>query len=256
MILVMSGTADGRELVQELNRRGKKLLTTVATAYGASLYEDMGLGELCVEGKLDKNGLVKFIEENGIDTIIDATHPYAKEASKNAIEASQVKGIRYIRLERNSTQLPQSPRSHLVKMAKDLEEAVELSSSLGNRILVTTGYNSLPSFTRLRHKNDLVVRILPVPEHIQGCIKLGIPPWNIHALQGPFSREFNRATIREFNIDVVVTKDGGKEAKTLEKIEACLEEGIPIVVIQRPSLDYPLVCYSIQEVLEVVGDGL
>src|SRR3989338_4053192 len=102
MILVMSGTADGRELVQELNRRGKKLLTTVATAYGSSLYEDMGLSELCVEGKLDKNGLVKFIEDNGIDTIIDATHPYAKEASKNAIAACQVKGIRYIRLERNS----------------------------------------------------------------------------------------------------------------------------------------------------------
>ena len=246
MILVMSGTADGRELVQELNRRGKKLLTTVATAYGSALYEDMGLGELCVEGKLDKNGLVKFIEENGIDTIIDATHPYAKDASKNAIAACKTKGVRYIRLERNSTQLPQSPLLHIVK---DLEEAVELSSSLGNRILVTTGYNSVSSFIRLKHKNDLVVRILPVPEHIQGCIKMGIPPWNIHALQGPFSKEFNRATIREFNIDVVVTKDGGKEAKTLEKIEACLEEGIPIVVIQRPSLDYPLVCSSIQEVL-------
>ncbi|MDI6761165.1 MAG: precorrin-6A reductase [Candidatus Brocadiaceae bacterium] len=249
MILVMSGTADGRELVQELNRRGKKLLTTVATAYGASLYEDMGLGGLCVEGRLDKAGLIKFIEENGIDTIVDATHPYAKEASKNAIEACQVKGVRYIRLERNSTQLPQSPLLHIVK---DMGEAIELSSSLGNRILVTTGYNSLPSFIRLRHKNDLVVRILPVPEHIQGCIKMGIPPWNIHALQGPFSKEFNRATIREFNIDVVVTKDGGKEAKTLEKIEACLEEGIPIVVIQRPSLDYPSVCSSIQEVLERV----
>ncbi len=252
MILVMSGTADGRELVQELNRRGKKLLTTVATAYGATLYEDIGLGNLCREGRLDREGLMKLIEENGIDTVIDATHPYAKEASKNAIEACKARGVRYIRLERDSTQLPQSPRLHLVKMAKDLEEAVELSGSLGNRILVTTGYNSVSSFIRLKHKNDLVVRILPVPEHIQGCIKLGIPPWNIQALQGPFSREFNRATIREFNIDVVVTKDGGKEARTLEKIEACLEEGIPIVVIQRPSLDYPLVCSSIKEVLELV----
>ncbi len=58
--------------------------------------------------------------------------------------------------------------------------------------------------------------------------------------------------MREFNIDVVVTKDGGQEAKTLEKIEACLEEGIPIVVIQRPSLDYPVVCTSIKEILELV----
>ncbi|MFN3467395.1 MAG: precorrin-6A reductase [Candidatus Brocadiales bacterium] len=249
MIMVMSGTVDGRELVQELARQGKKLLTTVATAYGSALYEDMGLSDLCVEGRMDKAGLIKFIEENGIDTIIDATHPYAKEASKNAMEACKTKGVRYIRFERDSTQLPKSPLLHTVK---DLEDAVELASTLGKRILVTTGYNSISSFIRLRYKNDLVVRILPVPEHIQGCIKLGIPPWNIHALQGPFSKEFNRATIKEFNIDVVVTKDGGKEAKTLEKIEACLEEGIPIVVIQRPSLDYPLVCSSIKEVMELV----
>ncbi|HHT9120943.1 MAG TPA: precorrin-6A reductase [Candidatus Hypogeohydataceae bacterium YC41] len=249
MILVMSGTADGRELVDELNRRGKKLITTVATPYGAALYEDMGLSELCVEGRLDKEGLIKFIEENNIDTIIDATHPYAKEASKNAMDACKAKRIRYIRFERDSTPLTQSP---LLRVVKDLEQAVELSSTLGKRILITTGYNSVSSFIRLRYKNDLVVRILPVPEHIQGCIKMGIPPWNIHALQGPFSKEFNRATIREFNIDVVVTKDGGKEAKTLEKIEACLEEGIPIVVIQRPSLDYPLVCSSIQEILKLV----
>lgn len=252
MILVLSGTADGRELVNELSRQGKKLVTTVTTSYGAALYEDMGLGKLCMEGKLDKEGLIKFIEGNDIDTIIDATHPYAKEASKNAIGACKAKGIRYIRFERNSTQLPQSPLLHLVKKVKDLEEAVELSSTLGKRILVTTGYNSVASFIRLKYKNDLVVRILPVPEHIQGCIKMGIPPWNIHALQGPFSKDFNRATIREFNIDVVVTKDGGREAKTLEKIEACLEEGIPIVVIQRPNLDYPLVCSSIKEVLELV----
>jgi precorrin-6A/cobalt-precorrin-6A reductase len=249
MILVMSGTSDGRELVNELNKQGKKLLTTVTTPYGASLYEGMGLRELCIEGKLNKEGLIKFIEANGIDTIVDATHPYAREASRNAIEACKAKGIRYIRFERNATRLPQSP---LVHMVRDLEEAVELSSTLGNRILVTTGYNSVSSFVRLRNKNDLVVRILPVPEHIQGCIKLGIQPWNIHALQGPFSKEFNRATLREFNINVVVTKDGGKEAKTLEKIEACLEEGIPIVVIQRPDLDYPLVCSSIKEILEVV----
>jgi precorrin-6A/cobalt-precorrin-6A reductase len=249
MILVMSGTADGRELVRELSRRGKKLLTTVATAYGAALYEDMGLGELCAEGRLDKEGLIKFIEDNGFDTIIDATHPYAVEASKNAIEACRTKGIRYIRLERNSTKLPQSPLLHT---ARNLEEAVKLSSKLGRRILVTTGYNSIASFIRLRYSHDLIARILPVPEHIQGCIKMGIPPWNIHALQGPFSKEFNRTTIREFSIDVVVTKDGGQEARTLEKVEACLEEGIPIVVIQRPSLEYPTVCSSIKEVLELV----
>jgi precorrin-6A/cobalt-precorrin-6A reductase len=82
---------------------------------------------------------------------------------------------------------------------------------------------------------------------------MGIPPWNIIALQGPFSKEFNIATFREFGIEVVVTKDGGKEAKTLEKVEACLETGIPIVIIQRPKLDYPVMYSSIDELLNGLG---
>ena len=57
---------------------------------------------------------------------------------------------------------------------------------------------------------------------------------------------------RNFNIDVVVTKDGGREAKTQEKIDACLETETPLVIIQRPVLNYPCVCSSIEETLKLI----
>ncbi len=131
-----------------------------------------------------------------------------------------------------------------------VKEAVEVAGRLGNRILLTTGFNSIKDFIGLRDgQHELIVRILPVPEHIARCLEMGIQPWHILALQGPFSKEFNIANFREFNIDVVVTKDGGREAKTQEKVEACMESGIPIVIIGRPRLDYPVVYSSIDKLL-------
>ncbi|MFQ5957261.1 MAG: precorrin-6A/cobalt-precorrin-6A reductase, partial [Candidatus Brocadiales bacterium] len=69
MILVMSGTADGREIVRELHQRGAKVLTTVATPYGEELFKVMGLGHLCVKGRLDGDALLRFIDENKVNTI-------------------------------------------------------------------------------------------------------------------------------------------------------------------------------------------
>lgn len=249
MILVMSGTADGRQIVRELHQAGAKVLTTVATPYGEKLFKAAGLGHLCVRGRLDGDALLNFIDENQVDTVIDATHPYAANASLNAMQACATKNIKYIRFQREGTPLPESPLIHTVK---SVNEAVEVAGRLGKRVLLTTGFNSVKDFIRLKDDNnhELIVRILPVPEHISRCIEMGISQRNILALQGPFSKEFNTANFREFNIDVVVTKDGGKEAKTLEKIEACLESQIPIVIIQRPKLDYPIMYSSIDELVE------
>ncbi len=243
----MSGTADGREIVRELDRAGARVLTTVATPYGQKVFEDMGLGHLCVRAKLSGDGLPNFIEENGVDTVIDATHPYAANASIIAMKACKIKAIRYIRFQREGTQLPQSPLIHKVD---DTDQAVETAGRLGKRILLTTGFKNAEDFSRLLKDGGdyaIIVRILPMPEHISRCIEMGISRKNIIAAQGPFSKEFNIVNIRDFNIDVVVTKDGGKEAKTQEKVDACLETQTPLVVIQRPILDYPITCSSMEE---------
>lgn len=248
MILVMSGTADGREIVRQLDRAGVRVLTTVATPYGQKVFEDMGLGHLCVRAKLSGDGLPNFIEENGVDTVIDATHPYAANASRIAMEACKIKTIRYIRFQREGTPLPQSLLIHQVD---DVDQAVETAGRLGKRILLTTGFKSAEDFSRLLKDGAggyaIIVRILPMPEHISRCIEMGISQKNIIATQGPFSKEFNIVNIRDFDIHVVVTKDGGKEAKTQEKVDACLETQTPLVVIQRPILDYPITCSSMEE---------
>ncbi len=116
-------------------------------------------------------------------------------------------------------------------------------------------------FNRLKDEKEIYVRILPVPDHIERCINMGIKQSNILALQGPFSMELNMAIINQYKIDIVVTKDSGKTGGVPEKIQAAGTAGADIVVIRRQEIDYPVKCSSIGEVFSMLGlkldrDGL
>lgn len=261
MILVMSGTEEGREIVKALSGKGKGVITTVATEYGREIYEKIGLGHLCLQGRLDIKGLSELIRGNDIKTLIDATHPYATQASLNAIKASEECGIKYIRLQRPSSVSDSScmdqaaARSpELVHIVKSMDEAVEwCRKSDKTNILLTTGFSSVGKFVRLKDEKNIYVRILPMPVHIEQCVKMGIKSSNILAVQGPFSLEFNKAVFNQYHIEVVVTKDSGKSGGVPEKIQAAMETGTDTVVIKREEIDYPVKCSTIDEVFRLLG---
>ena len=101
MILVLGGTSDSLEICSELNKIfNLKYTLSVTTEYGKDLAK--GYARNVILGKLNKNEMMNFIKENKVKLIIDATHPYAIEVSKNAIECSSESNIEYIRYERKS----------------------------------------------------------------------------------------------------------------------------------------------------------
>lgn len=251
MILVMSGTEEGREIVEGLNNRGKKLLATVATEYGFEIYDKMGLGHLCLQGGLDVNGLSQLIKNKKIKTLIDATHPYATQASLNAIKACKERGIKYIRFQRGETTVEDQPFIHFVN---SIDDAVEwCSKSDKERILLATGFKSVEKFIKLKDEKEIYIRILPMPAHIERCITMGIKSSNILALQGPFSLELNKAMFKQYKIDIVITKDSGNVGGVAEKIQAAKEAGIDAVIIKRQEINYPKKCSSIVEVFSILG---
>ncbi|HJO55543.1 MAG TPA: precorrin-6A reductase [Candidatus Scalindua sp.] len=261
MILVMSGTEEGREIVERLNDNGEDVVTTVATEYGREIYKKIGLGHLCVQGRLDINELSELIRNKSVVTLIDATHPYATQASLNAIKACEESGIKYIRFQRSAsitegsdigkTAIDELAYVHLVE---DMDEAVSwCSKSDRNRILLTTGFSAAEKFVKLKDEKEIYIRILPMAEHIEKCVSMGIKPSNILALQGPFSLELNTAIYNQYNIDVVITKDSGKTGGVPEKIQSASEVGIDIVIIKRDEIDYPVKCSSIDEVFDMLG---
>ncbi|MGO1819434.1 MAG: precorrin-6A/cobalt-precorrin-6A reductase, partial [Senegalia sp. (in: firmicutes)] len=86
MILVLSGTEDGREIVEKLLKNNQTVLATTATEYGGKLFKIHPKLKVISE-RLDIDDMIALIKKYNIKTIVDATHPYAAEVSKNAIKA-------------------------------------------------------------------------------------------------------------------------------------------------------------------------
>ncbi len=247
MILVLSGTEDGKEIVRRLYDHGCDIITSVATQYGKSIFERLNLGKICLQGRLDTNDFMHLIDERGIRLLIDATHPYATDVSTNAIKACNEKGIKYIRYQRCETVLPES---HLIHGVYNISDAVSKCIEVGKRVMLTTGFNNIKDFIGLNCEGGLVVRILPLAEHVRKSVEMGIHASNIAALQGPFSYDLNKALYDHFCIDTIVTKNSGKEGGVSEKVAAAIDNGINVVLIKRPAINYPAVYSSVDEIFD------
>ena len=194
---------------------------------------------------------------NKIDLVVDATHPFAAEATINAIKSTTNSGINYIRFERPSLKITEDN----VIQASSFEEAAVLSKKLigreyNGKIMHLAGVSTLPHLKDIDPKL-IVVRVLPVLNSIRKCNEMGIPTNNIVAMQGTFTREFNKALMREYNIKIVVTKESGESGGTPSKIDAANELGIPIIIVNRPvipQLDDKLVCSDLNKLLSSIND--
>ncbi|MCS7463725.1 precorrin-6A reductase [Paenibacillus doosanensis] len=236
MILVMAGTSDARELALRIHQSGYTLLTTVVTDSAAKSMEEAGLPVMT--GRLTAEALVALARERGIRALVDATHPFAEEASKNAIAAAREAGVPYIRYERDRIAIDQHP---LITFADDYEQAAELAAQRKGVVMLTTGSKTLPIFAkRLLGLPDttLVARMLPRRDNMEKCEELGLEQKNIVAMQGPFSRELNKALYEHYKVTLMITKESGKVGAVDEKLESALELGIETIVIGRPSIEY------------------
>ncbi|MGE4283630.1 MAG: precorrin-6A reductase [Clostridia bacterium] len=247
MILVFAGTQDGRELAALLAARGYKTVVSVVSDYGAELVQPMQEIQV-VKGKLQKSEMIKLFQDMDITTVLDATHPFARNVSENAIHACKEAGIYYLRYERPTEDYAGYDNVIAVESVK---HAVDMLNKMEGRVLLTTGSNSLDIVTKgINEKDRIVARVLPGLEIMSKCIQLGLQPKQIIAMQGPFSRELNREMFKHCNAQIVLTKDSGSVGGTQSKILAAQDSGIPIIVITRPQVEYPLWAETFEKVLE------
>lgn len=220
---ILGGTSEGIELL----KASFPCVYTSATEYGAKLAGEAGAQEaLCARMDLDQ--MCAFLVRGDIACVLDATHPYALEATRNAAEAARCMGIPYMRVLRESVKAPRSA----VTAGSAGEAAQYLAATEGN-ILLTTGSKDLDAFAIPALLPRLFVRVLPTQDSIARCEALGLAPKQIIAMQGPFGAELNEALMRELDVAFLVTKDGGKEGGVTEKYEAAERTGVQIVMIAR-----------------------
>ncbi|MCP1144444.1 precorrin-6A reductase [Lysinibacillus endophyticus] len=252
MILFLAGTSDARELAMELQKQGHKLLATVVTTSAADSLRDAGIDYHV--GRLSVEDMVTLIHEKKVTTIIDASHPYAEEASKTAMNAAKECDVFYIRYER-----PQQHYVHpLVTEVDTYEEAALIAREHKGTVMLTTGSKTLATFTKhlLIDSIRLVCRMLPNKENMEKCDALGIKHRDIIAIQGPFSEELNIALYRQYETTLVITKESGKVGSVDEKMDAALKLNIPVILIKRPKIEYLNQCSTFEEVFQKLGGNI
>lgn len=222
MIWIIGGTTETHELVARLKGK-REYIITVATESGKEVLGD----ERVVVSRLSKEDMIKFIMDNNITTLIDMSHPYAVEVSKNAKEAAKNCGIEYIRYLRESAELEGAI------VFSNMEECMDFLKGIKGNVFFTTGSKNIKDFEKVRGENRFIYRVLPSLEGIEECVKNGLKLQDIVAILGPVSCELNEGMFKEYKSEYVVMKDSGIKGGTREKILACRKLGITPLVIGR-----------------------
>lgn len=228
-ILLFGGTTEGRLLSEKLLGRGHAVTVCVATGYGEEEQAQVN-GATVLTGRKDATEMADLMA--GRDLCVDATHPYATEATKSIRSAAAQTGTRYVRVKRDLSEDETTDEDGVRFFETSADAAAYLQTTDGN-ILLATGVKELPDFAGLPPER-LFPRILPTVENLQACEALGIPHRNIIAMQGPFTKELNAALLRQKQIARFVTKDGGTTGGFPEKREAALEAGVELLVLTPP----------------------
>lgn len=254
MILILAGTSDARELAMLVQQEGYPLLTTVVTESAAKSMEEAGLPVRV--GRMDAEEICKLIKEQHFEAVIDASHPFAEEASRNALSGARLAEVPYIRYERASVEEKPHP---LITMVDDYAEAAAVAAEHKGVVMLTTGSKTLQVFTeKLINLPDirLIARMLPRKDNMEKCEQLGVEQKNIVAIQGPFSKELNAALYKQYGVTLMITKESGKVGSVDEKLEAALELGIPTVMIARPKIEYGTVFSEFDQVIQALKEKL
>jgi precorrin-6x reductase len=246
-VWVFSGTGDGNALAKELASQGHTVVVSAATEYGGEVALKDCPGVTVWAGRQGVEARRQALVKSGARALVDATHPFASLMSEQLIDLSQELDIPYIRYERPGSAMPEN-----AILCDSMEQAAEQAMARGQRIFLATGSKSLGSFLQApgAKGRQWFARITAEPEFMQRAIDLGMPRSHICAMQGPFSESFNIALWRDWGIDCVVTKDSGDAGGFAAKAAASKSLGIPLLVVQRPVVAYPLASATFGGVIE------
>ena len=232
-ILLFAGTTEGRLLAEFIVAQGIGCQVCVATEYGGTLLKPAPGLKVRV-GRLDQGGMERLLREEPIGMVVDATHPYAVEVTKQIQAACHAADLPYVRCLRGRSPAPEGEEDHIVTV-DSVSEAVRFLRQTEGKILIATGSKELKAYTEIEdYQTRCYARVLSTREAVAECTALGFEGKHLIAMQGPFSRELNAALLRHTDAKWFVTKESGKAGGFSEKADAAKEAGAKLVVIGRP----------------------
>ncbi len=243
-ILILGGTAEARKLAEKLAddpRFDTELSLAGRTRAPAEQPVPVRIG-----GFGGAAGLADYLRQKDVSILIDATHPYAAQISRNAVEASRHSDVRMVALRRLPWPRQTGDRWNEVD---SVAEAVTAVGEKARTVFLTLGRQELLPFEAAPQHSYLIRSVDPVEP------PLDIPHAVYLTARGPFAEADEARLLRENHVEVIVAKNSGGPA-SYGKIAAARALGIDVVLVRRPDLPEVQSVGTVDDVLAWLAHAL
>jgi precorrin-6A/cobalt-precorrin-6A reductase len=235
--LILGGTGDANRLADALAREKIDAIYSYAGRTQIPLGHSLPVR---IGGFGGADGLADFIRRERITHMIDATHPFATEMSRNAIEASAVTGAALLALERSPWR--RGPGDHWIEVP-DIGAAVAALPEQRANVFLAIGRQHVAPFSA-KPQHAYTLRFVDAPD---GALPL--PDAEVIVSRGPFTRDGDRALMQSRGIKWLVARNSGGDGARA-KIDAARELELPVIMIARPHLPERPRVESVAEALQ------
>lgn len=221
-VLILGGTTEATELARRL--AGDDRFDAQLSLAGVTRAPRAAAVPTRIGGFGGAEGLRRYLTDNRIAALVDATHPFAAVMSGNAVTAAAAAGVPHLAIVRPPWQAGPDDRWRPVA---DMAAAAAALGSAPRRVFLTVGRKELAPFAAAPQHRYLIRSVDPPPSDL-------LPPdTEVIAARGPFAEGDELELIDRHAIEVLVTKNSGGSA-TAAKLAAARTRGIPVVMVERP----------------------
>ncbi|NLS16482.1 cobalt-precorrin-6A reductase [Rhizobium sp. P40RR-XXII] len=220
-ILILGGTTEARALAAALASRAD--LDPVLSLAGRTADPAPQPVPVRSGGFGGAEGLARYLRDEAIELVVDATHPFAARISANAAQAAAQCAVTAFALRRPAW-LPVEGDDWL--SVHSVSQAVAALGNVPLRVFLATGRQEAHQANAAPQHHYWVRSVDPVEP------PLTAPHVSYIHSRGPFRLEDELEVLRRHAIEVVVAKNSGGDA-TYGKIEAARQLGIKVIMVER-----------------------
>lgn len=239
-VLILGGTSDANALAR-----------AAVSARLDAIYSYAGRTQVPVDQPLPvrtggfggADGLARYLRDEGITHVVDATHPFADAMSRNAVAACMASRTPLVALVRPAWRKQDGDRWLTVP---DLASAASALPDEATCVFLAIGRQHLEPFA-IRPRHRYILRFVDEPEE-----PLPLPTCEVVVARGPFSEEGDLGLMVSKGVTWLVTRNSGG-AGARAKIDAARTLGLTVVMISRPEMPERQTAGSVDEVMAWLG---
>ncbi|WP_299663935.1 cobalt-precorrin-6A reductase [uncultured Ruegeria sp.] len=221
-LLILGGTTEANALAKSVAEQG------IAATYSYAGRVDTPRPQPVptrVGGFGGAEGLARYIRNHAISHVVDATHPFAAQMSRNAVMACAATATPLAALTRPAWHAEEGDTWQHVP---DIASAVDALAGSARRVFLAVGRMHLQDFAA-QPQHHYLLRLVDESNAV------ALPNYEAIVSRGPFTVGEDRALMERHCTQLIVSKNaGGTGARA--KLQAARALGLPVLMIDRPTL--------------------